>query len=339
MLGEAAETTGAQQPVPVLGAATSGDRKRQGWIVAGLACAIAAIAMSLRFGAPPGSKNLDAGPAARNIVIRLESGNVRGPSPPEPAEIVAGESLRRYFEMIPAIRVESAVAAPTAATPAGTRARYVARFRVGSEAPGGMSLELADATTGRSLLRTFSDSAHAAGGTFWPLAALNVLRLLASNDSAFPPSYRLVLNASSSPRVVERLLSGWRKLGNSDEAGAEEDFRAALTIEPTSNLGRARLAAVLINQLDYARAYELTVPRTRSGSQIDAVASTVLGYHYFAARMTDSALAAFRRSIADVPENVDGWFGLALTLYFQGWTVGHFHADALGPFERLRRRK
>lgn len=311
--------------------------RRSSWVrVAVVAIGVAALLVALLshpFARASARRNPEVMPSSASVAtidIRLEvqfdstSASVRAQTDSSIA------SLRGLLEVVPQLRVS---AVESSAVP-----RYIARLTNSPRGDGTSSWELFERGTSNAVFRSASGVNRLSASDFGAASALGMLRAVAARDSAFPTDYRLVIAESERADVVERLLTGWQRFGSGDDASAEVLLRAAVHIEPSSRLARARLAAVLLTQLKFGEAYDLAAStETTSASRSAAAENTLLGFRYHAARMPDSAVAAFKRAVADNPENVDGWYGLAQTLYFQGWVAGYALGDASEAFANVLR--
>jgi tetratricopeptide (TPR) repeat protein len=162
------------------------------------------------------------------------------------------------------------------------------------------------------------------------------LRAIAKRDSLLPAAYRTVLEGSENLVAVSHLIEGQRHFARSQFDDARSEFRAAIREDSMSLLARARLSAAESADWRLEEAYDLAEEGLRLGVAGQERGHRLLRAHrHFAARQADSAISEFQRSINDDSDNIDGWYGLGISLYFMGWVAGQGLADARYPLERV----
>ena len=226
----------------------------------------------------------------------------------------------------------------TAITTARRRgARYVVLLAGLSDRAEGITIEVLDTQTGVSLVRSnVSTDARSDNASTGADVALEITRAIASHDSQFALGLRTVLASTRSAKAIGHLIEGQRRFSIGDAAGASTEFRRALAADSTCALAIYRLSVAAAWEYHYVEALALAdsgLRRVSAGD--DRMLRLLRAQRYFAMRMTDSAVAGFSASVADDPDNVDGWFGLAHTIYLFGWVAGYSIRDSRASMDRV----
>ena len=169
--------------------------------------------------------------------------------------------------------------------------------------------------------------------------AVSIARSISAHDSLFAPAYRTLLRSTRSARALGHLVEGQRRFGAGDVDRAREEYRRAYEADSMCMLALHRLSTIAWGDMQYAEALSLANAGLRRAAVAgDARMSHLLrAQRYLSLRQSDSAIAEFRAAVADDPDNIDGWYGLAQAMYFGGWIVGYTIRDARGAYDQVMR--
>jgi hypothetical protein len=216
--------------------------------------------------------------------------------------------------------------------------KYVASIW-GLRDPGSdIRVELIDVNTGDSfgsdrVPRESPVDARELGG----LIAVTIARSIAVHDSIFGRGFRTVFQATRSARALVHLIDGQQRFGKADFAGASSEFRHALEADSGCGLAFYRLSVVSAWDYHYAEALAIADSGLRQARTDPRTTMLLRAQRFFAMQMADSAIAGFARTVADDPDNIDGWYGLSQAMYNFGWIVGYRLTDARPAFDRVAR--
>ena len=219
----------------------------------------------------------------------------------------------------------------------GRGARYVALLAGLSDRAGGINIKILDTKTGASFGRgRVSTNARSDDASTGADVAVEIARAIASRDSLFALGLRSVLASTRSAQAIAHLVEGQRRFGTGDAVGASTEFRRALAADSTCVLAMYRQSVAAAWDYHYVDALALAdsgLRRVSAGD--DRMLRLLRAQRFFVMRMTDSAVAGFAASVADDPDNVDGWFGLAHTIYLFGWVAGYSIRDSRASMDRV----
>ncbi len=221
----------------------------------------------------------------------------------------------------------------------GRGARYAAVLAGVGEGGADLIVNVVDARDERRIasLRVPAGDASAAGAAASDVV-VGILRAIAPRDSAFPAAYRSVLRASGSSQAVIRLVEGQQRFAMGDLEAAREAYRRALAADTSCLLASYRLSALEAWEWRFAAAHDIAdAGLRRAAGRDDAWARLLRAQRLLTMRHADSAIAAFGRTVADDPHNVDGWYGLSQALYYFGWVNGDSVASARPVLDRVLR--
>jgi serine/threonine-protein kinase len=149
------------------------------------------------------------------------------------------------------------------------------------------------------------------------------------------PGLRALEAASASAAARGYLLSGQAKFWTGDYDAAAASFRQAVDADSFAGLAHYRLSVAEEWRHDFAAAAQAVKAGLRYRDRLDQRWVRLLeGQRYYLEGRGDSAISAFEDVVLEHPDDVDGWTGLAESLFHLGGYTGHQPAQAVAAFER-----
>jgi serine/threonine-protein kinase len=324
-------------------------RWRRAGVVSGAVVLAAGTWMSLgngftwhRSAVPPGPSIDHSGPTMVRLV--QTDGGARSDSATARAVTAAVTDLWKTVPGLRLLEPPAVVASMDAALRDGTKPNApsyvveIATARTDSTTKINLVLWATRRTSPARAIANASDSAARAVETrpAAERAALDLLRSLARTEPSSFRSLRRVLDASRSPDAIKLMVRGQQLFALGDVDRAREAYLAALRADSTCALAAFRSAFVLAWGFHYEEADSLL--DAFSARRIPAATPGRLlarAQRFYVKRMADSAIRAFRQTVADDPTNIDGWLGLGESVFHLGWLADVPPTDAEQPLRRV----
>ncbi len=216
-------------------------------------------------------------------------------------------------------------------------ARYVLTGTIATDGGGRVArVDLYATGSGERLVRSQAPVSGEGAAAALGRAAMAAARGLAEQERMSLGSRAMLFDATGSAIALGYLLEGQDRFWRAQFDAAANAFRAAIDADSSCALAYHRLSVAHVWRHDYPAALAVAArglarsppvaPRWRA--LLDAQRLYVLSEG-------DSAIAAFQTIVADDPNNVDAWLGLAESLFHFAMATGHRPTEARPAFERL----
>jgi serine/threonine protein kinase len=166
--------------------------------------------------------------------------------------------------------------------------------------------------------------------------ALGITRALAEREGFNVGGRAVLFSATSSATAFGHLIRAQERFWRRDVDGAAEELRAALLADSTCGLAYHRLSVAETWRYDYPAAFAVVdAGLAQSARMAPRWTALLRAQRYYVRREGDSATAAFQEVVLDRPGSIDGWFGLAESLYHFAALTGHRRTDARPALQRV----
>jgi len=146
----------------------------------------------------------------------------------------------------------------------------------------------------------------------------------------------MLFDATGSAIALGYLLEGQDRFWRAQFDAAADAFRAAIDADSSCALAYHRLSVAHVWRHDYAAALAVAARGlARSPPAAPRWRALLEAQRLYVLSEGDSAIAAFQTIVADDPNNVDAWLGLAESLFHFAMATGHPPTEARPAFERL----
>jgi hypothetical protein len=337
----------AHQFAEALGAADTHRRPRgrRAWLTpiaaAGVLLAIGVIVVAVIGRKPVETGSADVGVLVVPGVLNDSSGETL------PSTRSAQSLLTGAIDWLPGVHAMDGLAladsvgrAPSRALLAraqGQGARYVLTGTIASEGSGRVArVDLYATGSGERVVRSQAPVSGEGAAAALGRAAMAAARGLAEQERMSLGSRAMLFDATGSAIALGYLLEGQDRFWRAQFDAAADAFRAAIDADSSCALAYYRLSVAHVWRHDYAAALAVAARGlARSPPAAPRWRALLDAQRLYVLSEGDSTIAAFQTIVADDPNNVDAWLGLAESLFHFAMATGHPPTEARPAFERL----